>query len=153
MKTLFLLLLSSAWPIFAQTSPATTQLREPTKLPICLSAYIAGLPICVTLAPSVTLTQVNGVWVIAAVPPAVTPPTLPTFVYGESSVAPTPQTSPQTFLLTNTPIAGTVQVYRNGVRQLAGTDYTISGANVTFIVQTSGPALGPGDLIVFDYQH
>lgn len=43
------------------------------------------------------------------------------------------------FTLDNTPITGTVTVYKNGVLQTVGTHYSVSGVTITFIV-------APGDL-------
>lgn len=53
-----------------------------------------------------------------------------------------------TFTLANTPTAGTVRVYLNGVRQKsgAGNDYTITSATITF---TTAPV--SGDVIIVDY--
>ena len=38
------------------------------------------------------------------------------------------------FTLDNTPITGTVVVYKNGVLQTVGVDYTITGVTITFVV-------------------
>lgn len=56
-----------------------------------------------------------------------------------------------TFTLANTPIAGTVRVHVNGLRQKVGTgsDYTISGATITFEAGTAIPVTG--DQILCDY--
>lgn len=53
-----------------------------------------------------------------------------------------------TFTLANTPTAGTVRVYLNGVRQKsgAGNDYTITSTTITF---TTAPV--SGDVIIVDY--
>lgn len=54
------------------------------------------------------------------------------------------------FTLANTPIAGTVRVYLNGLRlSVSAGDYTISGNSITFtayIPETS-------DILVADYSH
>ena len=54
-----------------------------------------------------------------------------------------------TYTLANTPIAGTVQLYLNGIRQLAGAgnDYTISGATITYL--TAPPT---GSALLADYR-
>jgi hypothetical protein len=54
------------------------------------------------------------------------------------------------FTLANTPVAGTVQVYVNGVRMksAAGNDYTISGTTITFL---TGAIPQTGDAILCDY--
>lgn len=55
------------------------------------------------------------------------------------------------FTIANTPTAGTVQVYVNGVRQKVGTgnDYTITGTTITFEAGTAIPVTG--DVIQVDY--
>jgi hypothetical protein len=59
-----------------------------------------------------------------------------------------------TYTLANTPIAGTVQAYRNGIRQALGTDFTLSGSVVTFLGTLPGQTIPQaGDLVIFDYQH
>jgi len=69
------------------------------------------------------------------------------FVAGEAPAG-TINGSNTVFTLANTPVAGTEQVYLNGVRQRrgAGLDYTISGNTITFV---SAPQ--PGDSILVDY--
>jgi hypothetical protein len=54
-----------------------------------------------------------------------------------------------TFTLANTPIAGSVKVYLNGLRQRvgAGNDFTISGSTITYL---TAPATG--DWLVVDYR-
>ncbi len=53
-----------------------------------------------------------------------------------------------TFTLANAPAAGTLQLYRNGVRQQAGAgaDYTLSGSTITFAVSPLS-----GDILLADY--
>lgn len=55
-----------------------------------------------------------------------------------------------TFTLANTPTAGSVLLYKNGQRQLAGggADYTISGATITY---NAAPLTG--DQLLSDYTH
>jgi hypothetical protein len=55
-----------------------------------------------------------------------------------------------TFTLANTPVAGSVRVYVNGVRMNAGAgnDYTISTATITFL---SGAIPQTGDVVLADY--
>lgn len=50
------------------------------------------------------------------------------------------------YTLSQEPAAGTVRVYLNGVRQRPGTDYTVTGQNITFTV-----APFSGDSIIVDY--
>lgn len=58
-----------------------------------------------------------------------------------------PAGSGTAFTLANTPIVGSVKLYRNGVRQTAGgVDYTISGVNIT-LTSTIG-----SDTLLADYR-
>lgn len=68
-----------------------------------------------------------------------------TAVYSEDLTSQAPGTA---FTLANTPIAGTVRLYRGGTRQRvgAGNDYTISGKNITFLTTVS-----QGEIIEADY--
>ena len=54
------------------------------------------------------------------------------------------------FTLANTPVAGTVTVYKNGLRQIpgAGSDYTISTNTITY---EAGNIPQTGDVHVADY--
>jgi len=56
-----------------------------------------------------------------------------------------------TFTLANTPTTGTVHLYRNGIRQKAGSgnDYQISAATITF---ETGNEPQTGDLLLADYR-
>jgi len=56
------------------------------------------------------------------------------------------------FTLANTPSAGTVRLYKNGMRMTvgAGNDYTVSGATVTF---EAGQAPGASDNLIADYKY
>lgn len=71
------------------------------------------------------------------------------FVVGEVPSGTVDGTNP-TFTLAHTPIAGTVAVYVDGVRMLDGSDYTISGAVITF---QTGAIPETGDLVQADYQY
>lgn len=52
------------------------------------------------------------------------------------------------FTLAHTPLSGSAAVYLSGLRKLRGTDYTISGATVTFTV-----APGLAAVILVDYRY
>lgn len=69
------------------------------------------------------------------------------FVVGEAPAG-TINGSNTVFVLTNTPVAGSEQVYLNGIRQRrgAGLEYTIAGGTITFV---SAPLAG--DSILVDY--
>ena len=55
------------------------------------------------------------------------------------------------FTLANTPVAGSVKVYKNGIRQRsgAGNDYTIAAAVITFL---AGNIPQTGDVVLVDYR-
>lgn len=53
----------------------------------------------------------------------------------------TVNSSNTSFTLANTPITGTVKVYKNGLRQTLTTDYTISGTTITFVTAPSTGAV------------
>jgi hypothetical protein len=57
-----------------------------------------------------------------------------------------------TFVLSHSPVVGTVAAYVDGVRMNAGTgnDYTISGTTLTFL---TGAIPQTGDTILADYQY
>lgn len=52
-----------------------------------------------------------------------------------------------TYTLANTPIAGSVHVYLNGIRMKTTGDYSISGTTITFV---SAPQTG--DTLIADYR-
>jgi hypothetical protein len=69
-------------------------------------------------------------------------------VWGEDL---TTQGAGTSFILANTPIAGTVRIYRGGAYQQAGigNDYTISGATITL----SSSLQAPDEKLLADYSH
>ncbi len=75
--------------------------------------------------------------------------TINNFVFNEVPSGTINGTNP-TFTLANTPVAGTLTVYANGLKQLAGVgnDYTISGNTITFL---SGAIPVTGDQLQVDY--
>lgn len=64
-------------------------------------------------------------------------------VYGE-----TPTGSGTAFTLANTPTAGTLRLYRGGIRLKETTDYTLAGANITL-----NTALETGEELTADYKY
>jgi hypothetical protein len=54
-----------------------------------------------------------------------------------------------TFTLANTPTTGTVTLYKNGLRLKPTTDYTLSGATITYTVPPS--STGFNDVLLADY--
>jgi hypothetical protein len=73
--------------------------------------------------------------------------TVPTFVYGETPTGTINGTNTD-FTTANTPTAGTVRVYLNGLRQTPITDYSVTTNTVTF---TTAPFTG--DVIIIDYNY
>lgn len=131
-----------------QTLPTVTQLKTTSPTP-CVLVFMPQ-PVCAVLDPSIALTTVNGVTTLKAVVQA-SPPGVAQFVFGEGYTA---TGAVATYTLANTPIAGTVQAYRNGIRQALGTDFTLSGSVVTFLGTLPGQTIPQaGDLVIFDYQH
>ncbi len=59
---------------------------------------------------------------------------------GSETLGGTPNGALANFTLANTPAAGTLAVFINGILQKPTTDYTISGSTVTFV--TVFPATG-----------
>lgn len=51
------------------------------------------------------------------------------------------------FTLANTPVSGTLKLYRGGARQKLTDDYTLSGVTITLLV-----ALVGGEILIADYQ-
>lgn len=54
-----------------------------------------------------------------------------------------------TFTLVSAPIAGSLKLYKNGVRQTNPTDFTISGLTITF---AGGNVPQTGDILLADYR-
>lgn len=52
------------------------------------------------------------------------------------------------YTLANTPVVGSVKLYRNGMRDKESLHYSISGATIT---RLSGNILGTGDFLLADY--
>lgn len=73
---------------------------------------------------------------------------LPTDVYGESLAV--TNGSPTPAALANSPVAGTVRVYLNGVRQTPGDDYNITGSQITFTYNLKTTP-GQTDVVLVDY--
>lgn len=67
------------------------------------------------------------------------------FVFNETPSG-TVNGSNTVFTVANTPTAGTIRVYVNGLRQTLTTDYTVSGVSITF-----GTAPATGDVLITDY--
>lgn len=76
-------------------------------------------------------------------------PTAPasTNVVGE---VPVTKTDPLVFDLARAPKTGTLALYRNGVRQRLGLDYTLAGTTITFIPHYAGDS---NPVLVADYTY
>lgn len=61
--------------------------------------------------------------------------------------------SETTISLTETPIAGTVKVFFNGMKLRAGTHYTVSGTTVTLVTDAIGYAVEEGDVLEAVYNY
>lgn len=53
------------------------------------------------------------------------------------------------FTLASTPIAGSLHLHRNGVRQKSGLDYNLVGISILFL---AGSTPQPGDTLLVDYR-
>jgi hypothetical protein len=121
-------------PIFAQTRPDIRQTKAPASPPVVVLVFQNGKPTLATLGAGITLDT------------SVTPPVLraatATFTENRLTKSGSAWSLP--------PACGRVVVYRNGIRQLAGEDYTISGTSLTFR-NGSNDATDPsetGDIVI-----
>jgi hypothetical protein len=134
-----------ALPLVAQTDLTTAQLRpaSPSSTPT-IQFYLPGAGfVLVTLGTSLALnTSVSPPMLSAVAPP------LPNFVDAETPGG-TPNGTLVTFTLANSPAGSSLHLYRNGLRQRSGLDYTISGSSITFLA-VAVPQLG--DLLLADYR-
>lgn len=139
-----LLLLALALPVLAQTPgtrvPADNLKGKSTAVPQVLVILPNGLFVQADLG--------SGLVIDTTGPRPVLRPTglLSNRVIGETPVT---ATDPVVFTLANTPKAGTVAVYRNGLRQKLGLDYSIQDKTITFIPYYAGD---PAPVIVVDYE-
>ena len=150
MKRLFLFLTFAGFAAAQTASLAAIQLIVPllkcsTGGPTPEFVLITGVTIsCVPLPAGVTFA--NGV---------LTFPVTPTFVDGETPGGAINGTNP-TFTLANTPAAGSLHLYLNGLRMCTGTcggitaDYAIAGNTITFNTPSIPQA---GDILLADYRH
>ena len=74
-----------------------------------------------------------------------TPSGANTSVFGE---APTDSGDQTNFTLANTPVAGTLRLYRGGAYQQATVDYTLSGGTITLTA-----VLQSGEVLLADYEY
>lgn len=61
----------------------------------------------------------------------------------------TPPGANSNFTLASTPIAGSLHLHRNGVRQKSGLDYNLVGISILFL---AGSTPQPGDTLLVDYR-
>lgn len=128
----FLLAIVFAAAALAQTRPHTSQIRGPQSQQPQLLAIVNGRVVNVALGAGVQLVQVAGAWELRATAAATTDARLTRGADGTWSL-------PQG--------CGLRAVYRNGLRQAAGVDYSVSGQAVRFTDGASDPSL-PDDMIV-----
>jgi hypothetical protein len=148
MKKLLVSIVLGASLLFAQagTKVATAQVAPSTA----------------TLAPAVQVFIPASGFTLAVFDPAgsvvldttTTPPTIraivvehPVWIYNEATAVGV--TPPATITLAKPLVAGTQLVYRNGVRQTPGLDYTVAGNVITF---SAASALAANDNIIVDYR-
>lgn len=155
MRKLLLTLALAATALGAQTKIDLTQ------LPGCqiTSSTPANVPIILAIVPTpngqsnFACYAVTGATVTAATatsPASIIIPTPPQPISVTAEVpAGTIDGTNATFTLANTPIAGSIKLYK-GLRMTAGVDYTASGNTITF---KPGAIPQPGDVLVADYEH
>lgn len=132
-----------------------------TQLPNCVTpaTTAANSPIILALVPF-NGTAVFSCYILSGVTiqpgTASTPPTIiipaavvPAFITGEIPKG-TIDGSNAVFTTASTPSGGSIEVFRNGVLQLAGTDYTLAAASITF---SAGSIPQPGDTVQCNYRH
>ena len=140
-----LLLVLLTLPLFAQTDLTTAQLK-PAK-PTTVSAIQFFLPgtgyVLVTLDASLSLNTAVSPPVLSAVP------AVPINFADAEVPAGTPNGTLATFTLAHAPVGSSLHLHRNGLRQLAGLDYTISGNTVTFLAVATPQT---GDTLLADYR-
>jgi len=109
------------------------------------SPALTGTPTVPTASPGTNTTQVASTAFVAAAVAAGGGLSASNFVTAEVPSG-SINSSNTAFTLANTPTAGTVKIYRNGQRQIVGTDYTISGTAITYLYAPT-----TGDSLIADY--
>lgn len=145
-KRLFALLLVCSAFLLAQTSVNVGQVAgAPTTAGNIFVVLPDGRLAQADLGPNLTidLTGTKPVLKVVIPPPAQTI----NFVDDETLTA--SSTNPLVYPLAKAPIPGTLKVYRNGMRQRPGVDYTASSQSITFV---SYYATDPGALVSADYR-
>jgi hypothetical protein len=118
------------------TKPVLTQVNPGSGISGVLVIVNGALTVA-ALSPSVVI-DVSGVQAVIRAVPVLPMPTEEEF---------SPATGQVAFTLAGTPMVGTLEVFRNGVRMRAGRDFTAAGKVVTFTTQP----VASGDLIVARY--
>ncbi len=129
--------------------------QTPTKLP---TGQL--VPVVATVTPAVQVWTPSGGFTLAVLDTTLvldastTPPTLrapgaaqQTWVYNEAW--PIGSTPPTSITLRNALVVGTEELYRNGLRQTPGLDFTMAGNVLTFVPAN---ALVAGDNVLVDYR-
>lgn len=129
--------------LLSQTRITAPQLAgAPSAAGMVYVVTAAGAVVMADLGPGLTLDTSGARPVLRA---SVLAPMLPTRVYGEVVAMP----ADGFYALKSAPAPGTLRLYRNGIRQSEGTDYTLSGVRIT---PAAAYAAGTADLLVADYE-
>lgn len=110
----------------AQTRARTDQIQGPQLPDVRLVALVNGRLAMVALGAGIEVVQVGGIWTVRATQPQA-------LVEAKLSRAadgswPLPQG------------CALVRLYRNGLRQLAQTDYAVSGGAARFVAESTDPS-------------
>lgn len=135
-----------AIPLLAQTAVPPVQLRgEAMPAGSIFVVLPSGLVAQATLGPGISITlDGNGKPIFSVTIP--TPPPTQVEIVGERPAA--SGGSSTIFVLANAPLASSLKVFRNGIRQYVGQDYTLSGQTITFVPALAGDA---SPTVVCDY--
>jgi len=128
---------------------ATTKIRTSTQVVVDANLDVVSNKIVNVATPTTGGDAVNKTYADGLVA-AAGALTSSNFVYGEAPTGLVNGTNP-TFTLLNTPIVGSVCLFRNGQRLNVGVgnDYTIAGATITML---TGMIPATGDILLADYR-
>lgn len=150
--------------LFGQTDLSTSQIKpaKPSSTP-AIQFFLPGTGfVLVTLDSSLVL---NGAVLSSVAPQGPAGPQGPQGIQGVPGPQGIPGTSPNfvdaetpaglinganlVFTLANSPALSSLHLYRNGLRQRLGLDYTVSGSSISFLA-VAVPQVG--DLLLADYR-
>lgn len=134
MQRFLVTLLIFAAGAFAQTKPGIDQLKgKPGQAVQLWAVKTDGSLAQIKLGSGLLVTQdpTTGQLILSIDPAAITPaPSTTTRVFSEGATM--ALSSPDVWNLQAAPIAGTAEVYANGIHQKPGFDYDLAGAAITF---------------------